>query len=231
MKDLKSMSKKLPRYSGNNQWHEEILTSETREILPFFKKIKELKSFHLVGGTALSLYLGHRESVDLDFFIDKDFSSNITQQFKLLPFAFTPIHLSDNACEFSVNNVKVFLMSFFYPLTDTLFEYETLQVASPIDIALMKILALEGRTSWKDVIDLFFIDREVAPIEDIFKLINEFYFGKNTPNKYSQIKILLDEKELNNSPKPKMLVDVDFEKAKTLVYSKINKLISADLII
>lgn len=35
----------------------------------------ELKSFRLVGGTALSLYLGHRMSIDLDLFTDEPYGS------------------------------------------------------------------------------------------------------------------------------------------------------------
>ncbi len=36
---------------------------------------KELKGFRLVGGTALSLYLGHRLSVDIDLFTDANYGS------------------------------------------------------------------------------------------------------------------------------------------------------------
>ena len=42
-----------------------------RDTLGLLKKIlskPELKRTRLVGGTALSLQLGHRESIDLDFF-------------------------------------------------------------------------------------------------------------------------------------------------------------------
>lgn len=35
----------------------------------------ELKTFRLVGGTALSLYLGHRMSIDLDLFTDEPYGS------------------------------------------------------------------------------------------------------------------------------------------------------------
>ncbi|MDB5141155.1 MAG: hypothetical protein JWR12_3071, partial [Mucilaginibacter sp.] len=36
---------------------------------------EELKDFRLVGGTALSLYLGHRLSVDIDLFTDANYGS------------------------------------------------------------------------------------------------------------------------------------------------------------
>ena len=36
---------------------------------------EELKDFRLVGGTALSLYLGHRMSVDIDLFTDANYGA------------------------------------------------------------------------------------------------------------------------------------------------------------
>ena len=38
-------------------------------------KIEELKSFRLVGGTSLSLQIGHRMSVDIDLFTDAPYDS------------------------------------------------------------------------------------------------------------------------------------------------------------
>jgi len=37
---------------------------------------KELESFNLVGGTTLSLKVGHRKSVDIDLFTDVDFDAH-----------------------------------------------------------------------------------------------------------------------------------------------------------
>ena len=38
-------------------------------------KAEELSDFRLIGGTALSLYLGHRISVDIDLFTDAPYGS------------------------------------------------------------------------------------------------------------------------------------------------------------
>ena len=52
----------------------------TLELLINLQKIELLKSTRLVGGTALALQLGHRLSIDLDFFgkIEED-SENISE--------------------------------------------------------------------------------------------------------------------------------------------------------
>ena len=39
-------------------------------------KIEQLKQFVLVGGTSLSLQVGHRESVDIDMFTDAEYNTD-----------------------------------------------------------------------------------------------------------------------------------------------------------
>lgn len=48
--------------------HLETVESDTFAILKKIQSLPELNSTRLVGGTALALLLGHRHSVDLDFF-------------------------------------------------------------------------------------------------------------------------------------------------------------------
>ena len=44
-------------------------------VLKQLMEAKEFKAFRLVGGTALSLHRGHRESVDIDLFTDATYNS------------------------------------------------------------------------------------------------------------------------------------------------------------
>lgn len=46
-----------------------------KDCLLTLMRAEELKDFRLVGGTALSLYLGHRMSVDIDLFTDASYGS------------------------------------------------------------------------------------------------------------------------------------------------------------
>jgi len=54
--------------------HPEAITSRQKEIL---KKLPVPPNFYLVGGTALALQIGHRISVDFDFFSSKSIPSNL----------------------------------------------------------------------------------------------------------------------------------------------------------
>ncbi len=52
-----------------------ILSRKRKAILPLFKSLKN--DFYLAGGTALALQIGHRDSIDFDFFSKKSFDTNI----------------------------------------------------------------------------------------------------------------------------------------------------------
>ena len=47
-----------------------ILDKKRLAILPLLKNFK--KDFYLAGGTSLALQIGHRDSIDFDFFSPKD---------------------------------------------------------------------------------------------------------------------------------------------------------------
>ncbi len=58
-----------------NNIHYNTVTPLLKSILYELMKAKELEKFRLVGGTSLSLQLGHRLSVDIDLFTDELYGS------------------------------------------------------------------------------------------------------------------------------------------------------------
>jgi hypothetical protein len=50
--------------------HLEILSKEQKDLLPTLSQFK--REYYLVGGTAIALHIGHRESIDFDLFKEKD---------------------------------------------------------------------------------------------------------------------------------------------------------------
>jgi hypothetical protein len=52
------------------QIHWEALTPETKELFHLISRLPFISEFYLGGGTGLALQIGHRFSVDLDFFSD-----------------------------------------------------------------------------------------------------------------------------------------------------------------
>ena len=57
----------------------DILDTQRKNILPKLSQLK--KEFYLGGGTALALQLGHRDSIDFDFFTSESFDTNVLFNF------------------------------------------------------------------------------------------------------------------------------------------------------
>ena len=60
----------------SKSWHLEVISPEVADTAQRLAGIEPLRNFYLAGGTALALHLGHRRSVDLDFFSAQPFNEN-----------------------------------------------------------------------------------------------------------------------------------------------------------
>ena len=71
-------------------WHPEILGRRQRRVLAEIGPLLTERGFYLAGGTAVALHLGHRRSVDLDWFapIFPD-SESVTADFRQKSNTFT----------------------------------------------------------------------------------------------------------------------------------------------
>jgi hypothetical protein len=56
-------------------FHKQTVSDTLWETLLTLMQIDQLRSFRLVGGTSLSLLMGHRMSVDIDLFTDTEYDS------------------------------------------------------------------------------------------------------------------------------------------------------------
>ncbi len=135
-------------------------------ILPRLSFLKD--RFYLAGGTGLALQLGHRDSVDFDFFAKDHF--NTPDLYKELLEVFGQDNVSKTLEEKNTlnvildGNIKLSFFSYLYPLLEPLIKEEFLDIAGIIDIGCMKLSAVTGRAVAKDYIDLYFILKQVTLI-------------------------------------------------------------------
>lgn len=198
--------------------YESVLSAHAFSTLQKIMTNKLFKNFYLAGGTALALQLGHRKSEDLDLFSAKEFKSNIVVKLK----DYKVISLGDNSIEIAIGKTKLFFFYFAFPLFKDIIHVEKLRMADPVDIGLMKLLALQGRTCKKDIMDLFFIDKNVIPLQELLEIFEQ-HFPKESFNSYSSIKTLLDPNQLSKTPTPKMIEAVSWQDAYNLVQAKVMK--------
>jgi hypothetical protein len=137
-------------------FYKETVEPSTLGLLKDLMSIKELQQFRLVGGTALSLLLGHRTSIDLDLFTDQSFDSELVL-YKLSEkypiFSFKEIK-SPRLFFTMINNVKVDFVHTFEKFNYGYDIIEDIRFASLPEIVALKLNAIAGRGAKKDFWDL-----------------------------------------------------------------------------
>lgn len=139
--------------------HDEALTKEGKELFPGFAKFKE---FYLVGGTGLALQIGHRLSVDFDFFSERELPSNMLQGVKrVFPDCSVAVtYQSADQLNVLINDIKTTFLYYPYPVIEPCMRYQDVRIATVAEIAAMKAFSLGRRLSYKDYVDWYFLLKE-----------------------------------------------------------------------
>ena len=148
-----------------------ILDSKRLALLPLLKGLK--KSFYLAGGTGLALQIGHRDSIDFDFFCPKEFDTKkLFRELKQMLKGHDIVRTQEDRNTLSVlidESIRCSFFTYDYPLCKPTVKDENLQIASLEDIACMKCSAVTSRASNKDYIDLYFLFKRI-PLEGVLEL-------------------------------------------------------------
>ena len=167
---------------------QEVLDKDRLKILNKLVFFKE-KWFYLAWWTALALQIGHRQSIDFDFFILEDINTEklyieILKKFKGEDIIKT--FEENNTLYIEFNRVKISFMTYKYPLLEDLIKTDYLNIVSQIDIWCMKLWAIQNRATNKDYVDLFYIFKEyslkflIKPFyQKFWKVINENLISKS----------------------------------------------------
>ena len=154
--------------------HSEILTKEQEELLPLIKKF--YKDFGLVGGTAIALHIGHRESIDFDFFSSNKFDAfNIKK--RIMNFKTIDKTIVSKSYEFTflLNGVKITFFHYPFKVDCEIDFNRTLKMPSLLTLAAMKAYALGRRAKWKDYVDLYFIMKDFHSLQEIIKQAKKIF--------------------------------------------------------
>ena len=159
-----------------------VLSPSTFEVLNTLSEIEEIKNFTLVGGSALSIYLHHRISEDLDFFTwnDKLEAAGIDALVKKtgLVYPVKIINTYADGVDLLINNIKV---TFFANYWERLKEREDLIQNSYIGtlelITAMKTNALSMRAAFRDYYDLYVITKTSFDIKRVLDIALEYIPG------------------------------------------------------
>ena len=150
-----------------------IFDKDRYELLKKISEVVSIDDYYMIGGTALSLQLGLRESYDFDFCVKSGFNNEIILNELKSIGNVEVIQNQKGTCDILLNGVQV---SFFYYPNKVLKnftkveEMSNLKIASILDIAVMKLVAIGGRGAKKDFFDLYNIIQKCNI--SVYELVN-----------------------------------------------------------
>ncbi len=203
----------------------ESISEQTRTVLAKISRGFIASGFYLAGGTALALQLGHRESIDLDWFSGKNFDSSSIKKILAGLGKFELIGESEGTINGVLDDIRVSFFYYDYELLFPLIGFENINLADERDIAAMKIDAVSSRGSKKDFIDVYFLLEKyhLGELIDFF----EQKFSSIKYNKLHILKSLTYFEDAENEPIPIMIKLMEWDFVKEKIRTDANQLLSA----
>lgn len=155
--------------------HKETIDAATLELLKRLMGDERLQGFALVGGTSLALQMGHRISVDLDLFTEKEFEADELREYLEQNYHLQTDYLAFATVKGEVEGVQVDCIAHAYPWLKPFAVEEGVRLASLEDICAMKLNAIAGNgTRIKDFVDVAHLSSRFS-LEQMLKFYEEKY--------------------------------------------------------
>ena len=182
-----------------NKIYWEILNKAQKEVLPKLSFLGGIKAC-LAGGTALALQIGHRTSVDFDFYTPQHFKKGVLIKLakKSSPeLKIKIIRDTDDTFEAVINSrVRLSLFFYYYKLLKEAVKIENAAIFSLEDIAAMKLVAISQRGKRRDFVDFYYL-LKIFDLRQILKLTEKKYPDFDA---YNGLRGLLYFKDADDDP-------------------------------
>lgn len=203
--------------------HPKVLSPEGWKTVRKFVAQGWADSFTLAGGTALALHIGHRYSEDLDFFHPESFDP-VEIAGRLTEIGHVAIQSrSSETLHAVVDGLRFSFLRAQAPLLFPGIRYRGLAVADPRDIAVMKLIAIGGRGSRKDFVDLYFYLRGGTALGTVLELLRQ-RFADLDYNEYDLLKSVVFFEEAETEPMPHMIREVEWDEIKERLRTEVRSL-------
>jgi hypothetical protein len=192
-----------------------IIHPQTFALIQQLQSVPELKEFNLVGGTALALQLGHRNSIDIDLFTKNEFEASDIINLLSSDYSIKATLARKGVLLAVINTIKTDFIRHNYPMLKAPVTEEGITFLSMEDIAAMKFHAIiQSGKRLKDFIDVYFLLEQFS-----MKQMVDFFSTKYT---YSNAMIAMkainffDDIDENIDP-PKLLTPLPLTKIITRI--------------
>lgn len=140
--------------------YKQTVKPELLEVLKRLMNLPQLNDFVLVGGTALSLQIGHRKSIDIDLFSNKDFDIFEIENILIEKMNFMILNKTKGSLMGHINQIKIDVISHRYSWIKPFKIIDDMVFASLEDIVAMKLNAISNDgTRLKDFVDIRFLGK------------------------------------------------------------------------
>ena len=191
--------------------HAEVMPIVQQEILRKLGPVARSAGFYLGGGTAVAIHLGHRRSLDLDWFTNE----KILDPLRLASSLQSPkyemqVGASDHGTlHATADGVLLSFLEYHYPLLRPAVDWPEFgcDLASVSDLACMKLSAVAGRGSRKDFVDIFALLKRDLSLAKMLDLYGKKYSTGDIGHVLMSLTFFDDAEE---EDMPTMLWDVDW---------------------
>ena len=206
-------------------FHLEGLTGKQIEVMRQIGPSMQERGFYLAGGTALSIYYGHRLSVDLDWFLPGPMGDALVlaEWIRAADLDFATDQTGPGTLHGKIQGVRVTFLEYRYPLLQPLTKLEKLGIslASLDDLASMKLSAIAQHGQRKDFCDIYFLGMKHHPLQDLLRLYRRKFKVKDiSPVLYGLS--YFDDAE--SEPMPHLLLKVQWKTIKKTIQNWVKEL-------
>lgn len=176
--------------------HLEVLTPQMAKIAPELCHALAGLPFTLAGGTGLALQLGHRVSVDFDWFCTPErFPRDLAVRLSRLDPSLQVLQDRLDTFECLVTGVKCSFFSFSSCFGESAESLYGLPLAPVVDIAAMKLVAIGQRGARKDFYDLYEILRHLKFHKIVQRLAEMYPLPRPNPVHLAKALVYFDDAE------------------------------------
>lgn len=139
--------------------------------------------WYLAGGTSLALQVGHRRSVDLDFFTPEESFDEKKIEETLSKLGDWKTTSMDRGTVYGeLDRAKISLIAYpFIKFSQPFLKIGTVSLVKPEDIAAMKIVAISQRGKKRDFFDLYWISLNIQDLKKSIESAQDQYQVKQNP--------------------------------------------------
>jgi len=201
-------------------FHEGVLPAVQREALLVLGGPASRAGFHLAGGTAVAIHLGHRQSIDFDWFTASALDEPLALAARLrseVPDVET-VSVAPGTLHARIRGVRCSFLSYRYPLLRPTVPWREVscELASIEDLACMKLSAVAQRGARKDFLDVYAIGRQGLRLGPMIELYQNKYAIRDVGHVLAGLSYTDDAER---EPMPVMLVPVNWNEVKSTLRS------------